>query len=86
MNPGENLLLPSPGYPLYEAVLTKLGCEPRAYALDEGNGWQPDVENIARRIDDKTRGIVVINTNNPTGAVYPKETLQAVSTSRPGTA
>ena len=78
MNPGENLLLPSPGYPLYEAVLTKLGCDPRAYALDEENGWQPDVENIARRIDNKTRGIVVINPNNPTGAVYSRQILQAV--------
>ena len=78
MNPGENLLLPSPGYPLYEAVLTKIGCEPTAYTLDESNGWQPDVDDIARRINNKTRGIVVINPNNPTGAVYSKEVLKGV--------
>ena len=78
MNPGENLLLPSPGYPLYEAVLTKIGCEPVPYALEESNAWQPDVDDIARRINKKTRGIVIINPNNPTGAVYSKETLQGV--------
>jgi alanine-synthesizing transaminase len=78
VNPGENLLLPSPGYPLYEAVLTKIGCEPMPYALDESNGWQPDVDDIARRINNKTRGIVIINPNNPTGAVYSKEILQGV--------
>ena len=78
MNPGENLLLPSPGYPLYEAVLTKIGCESMPYALDESNGWQPDPDDIARRIDNKTRGIVLINPNNPTGAVYSKDILKDV--------
>jgi len=78
MNPGENLLLPSPGYPLYEAVLTKIGCEPTPYTLDESNGWQPDIDDIARRINNKTRGIVVINPNNPTGAVYSKEILKGI--------
>jgi alanine-synthesizing transaminase len=78
MNPGENLLLPSPGYPLYEAVLTKIGCESQPYTLDESNGWQPDVDDIARRINNKTRAIVIINPNNPTGAVYSKEVLNGV--------
>jgi alanine-synthesizing transaminase len=63
---------------LYEAVLTKIGCEPVPYALEESNAWQPDVDDIARRINKKTRGIVIINPNNPTGAVYSKETLQGV--------
>ena len=78
MNPGENLLLPSPGYPLYEAVLAKLGCESMPYVLDESNGWQPDLDDMARRITNKTRGIVVINPNNPTGAVYSKATLEGI--------
>lgn len=78
LNPGENLLLPSPGYPLYEAVLTKLGCEPIHYSLDEANGWQPDVDDMARRINNKTKGIVVIHPNNPTGAVYSKQTLRGI--------
>ena len=78
LNPGENLLLPSPGYPLYEAVLTKLGCESKPYALDESQGWQPDLDDMARHINNKTRGIVVIHPNNPTGAVYSKETLRGI--------
>jgi alanine-synthesizing transaminase len=78
LNPGENLLLPSPGYPLYEAVLTKLGCEGVPYVLDEQDGWQPDLDDMARRIGGKTRGIVVINPNNPTGAVYSRATLKGI--------
>lgn len=78
VNPGENLLLPLPGYPLYEAVLTKIGCQAVGYALDEANGWQPDVDDVARRINNKTRGIVLINPNNPTGAVYSREILQSI--------
>ena len=78
LNPGENLLLPSPGYPLYDVVLTKLGSEPAHYRLEESNGWQPDLDDIARRINNKTPGIVVIHPNNPTGAVYSKEILQGI--------
>lgn len=78
LDPGENVLLPSPGYPLYEAVLTKLGCESVPYSLDESNGWQPDLDDMARGINDKTRGIVVIHPNNPTGAVYSKDTLKGI--------
>ena len=78
LNPGENVLLPAPGYPLYEAVLTKLGCEPLPYCLDESNGWQPDLDDMARHINNKTKGIVVIHPNNPTGAVYSKETLRGI--------
>ena len=78
INPGENLLIPSPGYPLYQAVLTKFGAEAVPYYLDESNGWQPDPDEIARRINSRTRGIVVINPNNPTGAVYSREVLSAI--------
>ncbi len=78
VNRGENVLIPAPGYPLYSAIINKLEAEPRFYYLDEGNGWQPDLEDIASRIDDRTRGIVVINPNNPTGAVYSREVLEGI--------
>ena len=78
INPGENLLIPSPGYPLYQAVLTKFSAEGVPYYLDESSGWQPDPDEIARRINSRTRGIVVINPNNPTGAVYSREVLSAI--------
>ena len=78
VNPGENVLTPSPGYPLYTALLAKLGGENRAYDLDEANGWQPDVANIESLINDKTRAIVIINPNNPTGSVASEATLRKV--------
>ena len=77
-NRGENVLVPSPGYPLYSALLTKLEVEAREYYLDEDAGWQPDPDDIAARIDDKTRAIVVINPNNPTGSLASRETLERV--------
>ena len=78
VNPGENVLTPSPEYPLYSAVLAKLEAEPNSYALDESRGWEPDVDDLARKINGRTRGIVVINPNNPTGAVYSRPTLEAI--------
>jgi len=78
VNPGENILTPVPEYPLYSVVLAKLGAQPNAYRLDEGAGWEPDLEHMASRISAGTRGIVVINPNNPTGAVYSRSTLEAV--------
>ncbi len=78
VNPGENVLTPSPGYPLYTALLAKLGADNRGYHLDEDRGWQPDVDDIARLIDDKTRAIVVINPNNPTGGVASEATLRKI--------
>src|SRR5437899_415645 len=61
VNAGENLLAPSPEYPLYSAVLAKLGASPNSYELDEGAGWQPDLEQLAGHIFTGTRGMVVIN-------------------------
>jgi alanine-synthesizing transaminase len=78
VNPGENVLTPSPGYPLYTALLAKLGAENRAYHLDEEAGWQPDVADIERLIDGNTRAIVIINPNNPTGSVASEATLRRV--------
>lgn len=74
-DPGDNIILPSPGYPLYAALNNKLSLESKYYPLDESNEWQPDIEYIKGQIDSKTKAIVLINPNNPTGAVYTKETL-----------
>ena len=78
-NEGENVLSPRPVYPLYSAVLAKLGAEPNDYLLDERHDWQPDLEDIARKINSRTRGIVVGNPNNPTGAVYSRQTLERIA-------
>jgi len=76
VNPGENVLTPCPDYPLYSAVLAKLGAQPNAYALDEDAGWEPNLEHLSTRVFAGTRAIVVINPNNPTGAVYSRRTLE----------
>ena len=78
VNPGENVLAPVPGYPLYGAILNKLSVEENPYYLDESNGWQPDVADIAAKVNDKTRAIVVVNPNNPTGSLSGRQTLQAI--------
>jgi alanine-synthesizing transaminase len=72
-------LTPRPEYPLYSAVLAKLGAQPNSYLLDESNDWQPDLEDIARKINPGTRAIVVSNPNNPTGAVYSRRTLEQIA-------
>ena len=77
-NAGENIMTPSPGYPLYTALVDKLGLEANSYFLDEKADWQPDLADLEARINDKTRAIVVINPNNPTGSVTVAKTLQAV--------
>ncbi len=79
LNPGEDVLAPSPEYPLYSAVLAKLDSPPNPYYLDEDNGWEPNVEEMASKITPRTRGIVVINPNNPTGAVYTRKKLEAIA-------
>jgi alanine-synthesizing transaminase len=78
VNPGQNVLTPSPGYPLYTAVISKLSVENRPYFLDEGSDWQPDIEDIASKIDDNTKAVVLINPNNPTGSLYSNDVLQAL--------
>jgi alanine-synthesizing transaminase len=79
VNPGDNVLTPSPEYPLYGAVLAKLGAAPNAYDLDESNGWQPDLNDLERKINARTKAILLINPNNPTGAVYSRKTLEAIA-------
>ncbi len=78
VNAGENVLTPCPEYPLYSAVLAKLGTEPNSYLLNEANEWEPDLEDIARKINSGTRAILVSNPNNPTGAVYSRPTLERI--------
>ena len=76
VNEGDNVLTPCPCYPLYIAALYKQGAEPNPYYLDESNNWQPDIDDIRSKINDKTRGIVIIYPNNPTGSLYSEETLR----------
>jgi alanine-synthesizing transaminase len=78
LNPGENVLIPEPGYPLYSAIQSKLELVANPYYLDESNGWQPDIDDIKKKINQKTRAIVLINPNNPTGAVFSKENLEEI--------
>ncbi len=77
-NEGDNILTPSPGYPLYTAVLSKLGVEENPYYLDESDEWQPDLDDIASKINDRTKAIVLINPNNPTGSNCSRELLKGV--------
>src|ERR1700686_826403 len=66
LNPGHNLLTPCPDYPLYSAVLAKLDIPLNTYYLNEEDGWQPDLDDIRKKITPRTRGIVLINPKNPT--------------------
>ena len=72
---GDEVLIPTPDYPLWTAAVNLCGGQAVHYLCDETAGWQPDVDDIRARITAKTRAIVVINPNNPTGAVYSRETL-----------
>lgn len=69
---GEEVLVPSPTYPLYTAVLAKIGATPVYYRTDPANGWLPDMDHLTRQLSSATRALVVIDPNNPTGAVYPE--------------
>jgi alanine-synthesizing transaminase len=78
VNDGENVLLPTPGYPLYTAIASKLSTMENPYYLDEDNGWLPDIEDIKSKINEKTKAIILINPNNPTGSLYTVENLNAI--------
>ncbi len=78
VNNGENVLTPTPGYPLYTAIQSKLQTMENPYYLDENNCWQPDVEDIKNKINSKTRAIIIINPNNPTGSNNSPETLKQI--------
>ncbi len=79
-NHGDEILVPAPDYPLWTASVALAGGTPVHYTCDESNGWMPDVEDIRAKITPNTKGIVVINPNNPTGAVYSEETLRQIVT------
>jgi alanine-synthesizing transaminase len=70
---GDEVLVPVPTYPLYTAVLAKIGARPAFYRTDPSNGWLPDLDHLSSLISPRTRALVVIDPNNPTGATYPVE-------------
>jgi aspartate/methionine/tyrosine aminotransferase len=75
---GDHVLVPSPTYPLYTAILAKIGAQPRYYRTDPGHDWLPDLEHLRTLVTDRTRVLVVIDPNNPTGAVYPPAVRRAL--------
>ena len=75
LNQGDEILIPSPDYPLWTAAVSIAGGTPVHYECEETEGWLPNLSDIERKITQNTRGIVIINPNNPTGAVYSKEIL-----------
>ena len=78
LEPGEELLIPGPTYPQYTLITKFVNSVPFAYRCIEEENWQPDVEDIRKNISKKTKGIVLINPNNPTGALYSKKVIQDV--------
>ena len=78
VNEGEEVLVPLPTYPLYTAVLAKIGALPRYYRTDPRRDWLPDLESLGSLVSDRTRVLVVIDPNNPTGAVYPPSVRRAL--------
>ena len=78
LNSGDEILLPAPDYPLWTASVSLAGGRPVHYICDEKSNWYPDLADIESKITPKTKGIVVINPNNPTGVLYPKEVLEGI--------
>jgi len=78
LNTGDEVLVPAPDYPLWTASVTLAGGAPRHYLCDEANAWNPDLADIRSKINEKTRAIVIINPNNPTGALYSDEILKEI--------
>ncbi len=78
LNNGDEILVPAPDYPLWTAAVTLSGGRAVHYMKDEQSDWCPDLDDIRQKITSKTKGIVVINPNNPTGAVYPREILEGI--------
>ena len=76
LNDGDEILIPAPDYPLWTAAATLSGGYVRHYLCDEENGWQPDIADIKSKITNKTKALVIINPNNPTGAVYSEAILK----------
>lgn len=79
LNDGDEVLLPAPDYPLWTACVTLAGGKAVHYVCDEEAGWMPDIEDIKKKITPYTKALVIINPNNPTGALYPKEVLEQLA-------
>jgi alanine-synthesizing transaminase len=79
LNSGDEVLIPMPDYPLWTAAVTLSGGTAVHYRCDEASDWNPDVADMAAKISDKTKAVVVINPNNPTGAVYDRDILEGVA-------
>ncbi|WP_342318546.1 pyridoxal phosphate-dependent aminotransferase [Corynebacterium mayonis] len=79
LNDGDEILIPAPDYPLWTAASTLAGGKPVHYLCDEEDNWNPSLEDIRSKVTSKTKAIVVINPNNPTGAVYSRETLKGIA-------
>ncbi len=79
LNNGDEVLIPSPDYPLWTACVNLAGGKAVHYICDEESDWYPDMKDIESKITDRTKAIVIINPNNPTGAVYPKEVLESIA-------
>ncbi|BCS36016.1 alanine aminotransferase [Luteitalea sp. TBR-22] len=78
LNAGDEVLVPTPTYPLYTAVIAKLGAVESYYRTDPARGWLPDLDHLATLVTPRTRALVVIDPNNPTGAVYPPDVRRAL--------
>jgi alanine-synthesizing transaminase len=78
LNEGDEVLIPAPDYPLWTAITTLCGGRAVHYICDEQSDWLPDLTDLAAKVSDRTKAIVVINPNNPTGAVYPREVLEPI--------
>ena len=78
LNSGDEVLIPAPDYPLYTASVALSGGTPVHYLCDEASDWMPDIEDIKRKVTSNTKAIVVINPNNPTGALYPESVLKQI--------
>jgi len=78
LNDGDEMLIPAPDYPLWTAAVSLSGGHPVHYMCDESNGWMPNLDDIRKKVTSKTKGIVVINPNNPTGALYSNELLLGI--------
>ena len=79
LNPGDEILVPSPDYPLWTTAIALSGGKPVHYVCDEQSDWNPDLDDMEKKITPRTKGIVLINPNNPTGAVYEKEVLENIA-------
>jgi len=78
LNPGDKALMPAPLYPPYFSMANVIGARPILYGCDESDGWHPDIDDMRKKIDSRTKCLVIINPNNPTGAVYDRKAVKEI--------